>query len=98
MVIFTLGRHRRRRVLSSAIASGRPLFRPSARPSVCLSVPNDVTALTLQGFQYQPKICLDDAQYHVADRSLFKLALLGQLLRVPRNFEIFQVWGTTLPL
>ena len=38
-------------------------------------------------------------------RSLFKMAMLGQFLHVPRNFEIFHdrfffylVWGRTLPL
>ena len=44
-VIFTLGRHRRRRVLSSVIASVRPSVRPFVHP-------NDVTALTPQ-FKYQ---------------------------------------------
>ena len=48
--IFTHGRHRHRLVLSLVIPSARRGGRLSVRPSVCLSVPNDVTAVTLYGF------------------------------------------------
>ena len=91
--VFALGRHRRRRVFSLVIASGR------------LSVCPSRTMLPLylfKDFIYQPIIWQDDAQYHGADR--YKMPMLGQNMRVSLNFEVFHdrlfdlVWGTTLPL
>ena len=74
--IFTLGRHRRRRELSSFYAPA------------CLSVPNDVTALTLEGFQL---LAWNLVGWCTVPRSisLCKIAMLGQVLRVSRNVEIF---------
>ena len=65
----------------------RRSLRPSGRPSVRLSVPNDVTALTLEGFQL---LAWNLAEWCTVswNRSLSKMAMLGQFLCVPRT-EIF---------
>ena len=60
---------------------------PSICPSVCLSIPNDVTALTLYGFQVSAWNLVGWCTVPWS-RSLFKMAMLGQFLRIPRNFEI----------
>ena len=68
----------------------RRFMRPFARssfgmsfcPSVCLSVPNDVTALNLLAWNLLGRCTVPWS------RSLFKIAMLGQFLGVPRDFEI----------
>ena len=51
--------------------------RPAIRLSIRLSVPNDVTTLTLSGFQM------------IRSRFLDQMAMLGQYLHVSWNFVIF---------
>ena len=83
-IFITLGHHWRRRVLPSFHASGRQ----SVPLSVFLSAPNDVTALTLQGFQLWAWQLVGWCTVPWS-RSIFKMTILGQFLHVSRNFEIF---------
>ena len=59
--VFTLGHHRRLRVLLSFHASECPPIRPSVR----LPVPNETLRISAIGLEFG-----DDAQYHEADRYL----------------------------
>ena len=74
--IFTLGHHRRRRVLLWVLVSDLQ------------SVPNDVTTLTLLGFQLS---AWNLAGWYTVpwSRPLFKMAMLAHFLHVLRNFKIF---------
>ena len=89
---------------SSAIGADgycRRSLRPAGHTSVHLSVPNDVTALTLLGFRwYQPEIWWDDAQQHEAYCYL-KWPCPANFCAFRGTFSMIgvdQVWGTTLPL
>ena len=62
-------------------ASGRP----SVPLSVCVSILNDVTALTLR----ISAISLKFGGVMHSSRSLSKMAMLGWFLHIPQNFEIF---------
>ena len=83
--ILTLGRHRRWRVLSSVIPSVRPSVWPSVCPSVCSERRSGSNSLRISVISPN----LVEWCTVAWNRSLFKMAMLGQFLRVPRNFEIF---------
>ena len=85
-IIFTLGCHRRRRVVV-----------PCVRPSIRLSVQSDVTALTLLGFQLSAWNLVGWCTVPWS-RSLSKMTMLCQFSAFHRTFKfsmisLDQVWG-----
>ena len=62
------------------------LVGPCARPSILLSVRNDVAALTIQGFQLSG---CNLVGWCTIPWSISKMTMLGYFLRIPRNFHIF---------
>ena len=79
---------------------GWPSVHLAGQPSVRLSVPNDIPSwrILVISLKFIGMI------HSTMDQMAIEMAMLSQLLCVPRNFEIFhdrlfdQVWGTTLPL
>ena len=108
--VFTLGRHRRRRVLS--LFQPSTVF-PSVLPSFCLSRTKTLPLQFFRNINYRPEIKWGGALYREADRQSFfllggrvgkgctvswngllvKMAMLRQILRIPRNLHF---WGVSL--